>query len=192
MRLQGGGLFVLLAAGRSSALQKSAPLCTRRYPSMASATRLFSSSSSSQGRQPIIVDTQEAKSAFFQKHSTFAVVGATNDREKFGNKVFRAYLEKSYKAVPINKKQTSIEDVSCVSDLTALCSTEDASQIGVSIITPPGVTKLILEEGYRLGIREFLVQPGTIDRETIDFIDSNMFGARVIKGCVLVELGVHH
>lgn len=189
MKLLCSGLLLSLT-GRSSlalfsparALVESSGQVTRVRPS----TRLMSSSS------PIIVDSQEAKSLFFEQHTTFAVVGASSDRDKFGNKVLRAYLETSRNAIPINKKQSSIENVPCLPDLASLCGTKDVSMVGVSVITPPGVTKLILEEGYRLGIRSFFVQPGTIDRETIDFINTSMSGAKVIKGCVLVELGFNH
>ena len=63
-------------------------------------------------------------------------------------------------------------------------------QCGISIITPPGVSLLILKEGYNLGCRHFLLQPGTHDATTEEYINSGkMDGANVVKGCVLVELG---
>lgn len=63
--------------------------------------------------------------------------------------------------------------------------------VGVSIITPPGVTKLILEEGFSLGIKHFYLQPGTYDSETDDFISESKknLDINIVKNCVLVELG---
>jgi hypothetical protein len=63
------------------------------------------------------------------------------------------------------------------------------ADVGVSIITPPGVTLMILEEGYRLGARNFFLQPGTYDKVVDDYISKNLVEATCIKGCVLVELG---
>jgi hypothetical protein len=42
--------------------------------------------------------------------------------------------------------------------------------VGVSIITPPGVTRLILEEGVAMGFKHFFLQPGTFDEEVLDFV----------------------
>jgi|AntAceMinimDraft_1070359.scaffolds.fasta_scaffold74848_2 hypothetical protein len=60
--------------------------------------------------------------------------------------------------------------------------------VGVSIITPPGVTSLILREGYDAGCRHFYLQPGTYDADTEDTI-SSLVDANFVKGCVLVDLG---
>lgn len=127
---------------------------------------------------------------FFQRE-LFAVVGASNDRDKFGNKVLRCYKQHGYKVIPINKRTPEIEGVTCVPTLSDLLTQSEvkAPDVGVSIVTPPGVTRLILEEGYKLGIRHFFLQPGTIDRDGADYIRDFMPDANVIKSCVLVDLG---
>ena len=117
--------------------------------------------------------------AYFQR-SQFCVVGASQDQTKFGNKVLRCYVQHNYSVTPINKKTKEIEGLTCVLSLTdwvdLVCqrtreetpihgdkeetttatvtpaSTLRPSDLGVSIVTPPGVTKGIVEEGYRLGI----------------------------------------
>ena len=141
------------------------------------------------------------KKAFF-KLPLFAVVGASTERAKFGNKVLRAYIDNSFQAVPINKKQDIIEGMHCVDSLTTLASTlskgenyngvSNPAQVGVSIITPPNVTKLILEEGVGLGYSNFFLQPGTCNDEVEDYI-LELKGLKpkinIIQGCVLVELG---
>ena len=66
----------------------------------------------------------------------------------------------------------------------------DPAQLGVSIVTPPGVSKLIIEEGYLLGIRWFFLQPGTYDKITDEWLRSDAVpDVNIVKGCVLVELG---
>lgn len=63
------------------------------------------------------------------------------------------------------------------------------ADIGISIITPPGVTAMILREGYSLGARNFFLQPGTYDEEVDRIIRLEVHEAVCIKGCVLVDLG---
>ena len=98
--------------------------------------------------------------------------------------------------VPINKRSKSVEGLDCISDLKTLTTNviqgmysgvSCAKQIGVSIITGPGVTKGILEEGYKLGIRNFFLQPGTYDSSLESFVVSSLPDAKIVKGCVLVD-----
>src|SRR3989304_1793891 len=72
----------------------------------------------------------------------FAVVGASRDREKYGNKVLRAYLQNGLDAVPINPGGGEIEGLPSYPDLAALPEPVD----GVSIITPPKVTERVVEQ----------------------------------------------
>lgn len=143
--------------------------------------------------------------AFF-KLPLFAVVGASSERSKFGNKVFRAYQGHEFNVIPISKKQDIVEGVSCVDSLTTLASkvtgepefqklfgVTNTSQIGVSIVTPPGVTRQILEEGLELGYTNFFLQPGTHDASVEDYMlnaKQENKALNFIQSCVLVELGV--
>ena len=123
----------------------------------------------------------------------FAVVGASTDQAKFGNKVLRCYAKHGFVVNPINKREAMIESINCSPSLTAWVATSSTippSQLGVSIVTPPGVTKLIIEEGYLLGIRWFFLQPGTHDKITDDWLRSEAVpDVNIVKGCVMVELG---
>ena len=149
-----------------------------------------------------VSDALSPSAAFFAT-GLKAVVGASSDRTKFGNKVLRCYLEKNMAAVPVNKRSKVIEGVECVGSLELLKAKVDEraegvsvpssmSDVGVSIITGSGVTRMILEEGYSLGVRHFYLQPGTYDAEVDYFISTKMPGASVVKGCVLVELNYSH
>lgn len=145
------------------------------------------------------------KAAFF-KLPLFAVVGASSQRSKFGNKVLRAYQEKTLNALPVSKRETVIEGIPCVDSLTTLAHNltpesefpqvsgiTSTAMIGVSIITPPGATRLILEEGALLGYTNFFLQPGTTNAEVDSFIaelKKKNKKMNIIEGCVLVELDV--
>lgn len=145
-----------------------------------------------------------SKIAAFFKLPAFAVVGASNNKEKFGNKVFRMYQNHGKYVIPISKSSVSIEEVPCVDSLTSLRDkiqmTNDAQSplynmrmqnIGVSIITPPAVTRQILEEGLSLGYRQFFLQPGTVDVNVAAYMTEQTTvhsDACFIENCVLVQL----
>ena len=128
----------------------------------------------------------------------FAVVGASTDRDKFGNKVLRCYQHREKVAIPVSKKEKLIEGVQCVDSLTTLAQRKESEvkseDIGVSIVTPPAVTKSVLEEGVRLGFRHFFLQPGTDNEDVKRYIESLKQASpeiKIIQSCVLVELDCH-
>ena len=60
------------------------------------------------------------------------------------------------------------------------------------IVTPPNVTRMILEEGFQLGIKDYMLQPGTLDNNCREYIEQIMLKdnqCNVIESCILVELG---
>lgn len=116
---------------------------------------------------------------------TFAVVGASNDRAKFGNKVLRKYLQHHLDAIPVNPTLKEVEGLPCVPNLQSL--TEPVH--GVSIITPPPVTERIVEDAHAAGIKRLWMQPGAESEEAIE--RCHELGIDVIAGgpCILVELG---
>lgn len=114
----------------------------------------------------------------------FAVVGASNDRSKFGNRVFRAYLDAGLKAFPINPKADEIEGH------TAYASLADLPQrvLGVSIITPPKVTERVVEEAAAASADIVWMQPGAESDLAIELAGDFALDAIAGGPCVLVEL----
>lgn len=115
----------------------------------------------------------------------YAVVGASRDRAKFGNRVLRCYLEKGYEAIPVHPRESEIEGVSCVPDLASIEGALD----GVSIVTPPAVTEKVVEDAARAGVRRLWMQPGAESEAAV--ARAQALGLEVIAGgpCVLVALG---
>ncbi|KAI9502410.1 hypothetical protein GGI25_004696 [Coemansia spiralis] len=90
----------------------------------------------------------------------FAVVGASLDRTKYGNKVLRWYLDHNLPVTPVNPKAEMIEGQQCVRSLAEL----NDPGVSVSVITPPQVSEQILKEAVRLGIKHIWFQPGSEPR----------------------------
>lgn len=128
--------------------------------------------------------TDDAIEAFFAGNS-FAVVGASSDRAKYGNKVLRSYIQAGRRVFPVNPTAAEIEGLTAYPDLAALPERVH----GVSIITPPAVTTGIVEQAARLGIRHLWMQPGAESEESID--KARELGLNVIHSgpCVLVMQG---
>jgi predicted CoA-binding protein len=121
----------------------------------------------------------------FLSQSRFAVVGASSDRSKFGNKVLRCYLQHGRDAVPVNPKDAEVEGLPAFKSLSEIDDPPDA----VSIITPPKVTESVVEEAGRLGIRHVWMQPGAESDAAV--ARARQLGMNVVAGgpCLLVALG---
>jgi uncharacterized protein len=123
----------------------------------------------------------------FLSGKRFAVVGASQDRAKYGNKVLRVYQQNHLEVVPINPAGGQIEGLEAVTDLASLAEPVD----GISIVTPPAVTKKVVEQAIQLSIKNIWMQPGAENPEAIEAAERA--GANVIAGgpCVLVALRYH-
>jgi predicted CoA-binding protein len=117
----------------------------------------------------------------------FAVVGASANREKYGNKVLRVYQQNQRDVVPVNPAGGQIEGLAAFADLAAVPGPID----GVSIITPPVVTEKVVAQAIDRGIKHIWMQPGAESARAIAAAEAA--GANVIAGgpCVLVALRFH-
>ncbi|KAJ3114460.1 hypothetical protein HDU96_002080 [Phlyctochytrium bullatum] len=124
--------------------------------------------------------------SFFRQHK-FAVVGASTDPTKFGNKVLKWYLEHKLDVIPINPKSPEIEGLQTITSLSGLAEPQKTS---ISVITPPAVTLKVLEEAVSLGIPAIWLQPGCENAEVRSYIETAIGDkATVLFGgpCILVS-----
>lgn len=114
-----------------------------------------------------------------------AVVGASRDRSKIGNRVLQAYIQHDRPAYPINPSTKRLEGLDCFPDLKSV----PVPVHGVSIITPPEVAESIVEQAAELGIKHLWFQPGAESDAAID--RAHELGMNVIYGgpCLLVVIG---
>ena len=121
----------------------------------------------------------------FLNGSPHAVVGASRDRAKYGNKVLRAYLQNKRAVFAVNPNADEVEGVSSSPDLQSLPEPVH----GISIITPPLITEQIVEQAGKLGIQHVWMQPGAQSDSALSKAEE--FGMHVIAGgpCALVVMG---
>ena len=121
----------------------------------------------------------------FLSAKRFAVLGASADREKYGNKVFRCYLQHGRDAIPVNPRLAEVEGVTAYPEVSAIPGAIEA----VSIITPPAVTEATIPALAKKGVKRLWMQPGAESDRAIHAAEAA--GMEVIAGgpCLLVVLG---
>ncbi|MFY9342705.1 MAG: CoA-binding protein [Planctomycetota bacterium] len=123
--------------------------------------------------------------AAFLAVGAFAVVGASADRAKYGNKVLRCYRQHGLPVVGVNPKLATVEDSPCFVALTAIPPPPRA----VSVVAPPAAAAAIVADANLAGVRHLWFQPGAEDATAVQ--TARQLGMNVIAGgpCVLVALG---
>lgn len=116
-----------------------------------------------------------------------AVVGASRDRSKYGNKVLRVFQQNGREVYPVNPQAKEVEGLACYPDLASL----PKAVHGISIITPPHVTETIIEQAIDLGIQHVWMQPGAESERAVQRAENA--GINFIAGgpCILVILRYH-
>jgi len=120
---------------------------------------------------------------FFDGHP-HAVVGASVDRSKFGNKVLRAFMAAGHEVYPVNPRESVVEGLKAYATLDAL----PEGVHGLSIVTPPEVTEMVVRSAIAVGIKHLWMQPGAVSERAAT--EARAAGCSVIAGdaCVLVEM----
>ncbi len=126
----------------------------------------------------------EAIETFF-KSEAFGVVGASEDRSKYGNKVLRCYLQNRKTAIPVNPKVASVEGIATVAAVSDLPDNVKS----ISIITPPAVTEKVVEAALARGITSIWMQPGAESDAAIERCTAAGINLIADHSCLLVVLG---
>jgi acyl-CoA synthetase (NDP forming) len=112
-----------------------------------------------------------------------AVIGASSDRSKFGNKAVRAFLNHGDQVIPINPKEPEIEGLKAYRSVLDVPGTIDMATFYV----PPAVGETLMEEVARKGIREVWLNPGA-DSEALA-ARARALDIRAIRACSIVGIG---
>lgn len=117
---------------------------------------------------------------------TVAILGASADRSKFGNKSVRAHLSQGYTVYPVNPKGGEVEGLKAY---TALADVPAGKLDRISVYLPPPVLLKTLEEIAARGCDELFLNPGTESQEVL--AKAEALGLEPILACSIVDLGVH-
>jgi hypothetical protein len=119
------------------------------------------------------------------KKPTIAIIGASQDRNKFGNKAVRAYAHQGYDVFPVHPTADAIEGFPVYRTVLAIPVVELDR---ISIYLPPEVSLKTLEEIARKPAREVWFNPGADNPEVL--AKARSLGMNVVSGCSIVDLGI--
>lgn len=114
---------------------------------------------------------------------TVAVLGASADRSKFGNKSVRAHARQGWTVFPIHPREAQIEGLKAYPRLRDVPAKIDR----VSLYLPPAVGLGVLEEIAQAAPREFFVNPGAESDELVRKAEA--LGLDPLLACSIVDLG---
>jgi len=110
----------------------------------------------------------------------WAVVGANQEPEKYGNMIYRKLKKRGYEVYAVNPMYDTIEGDVCYKDITSLPVLPEV----INMVVSPKRGKAYLEEAAKLGIKYIWLQPGTHDDVLTKQIEE--LGIQSVKACVLV------
>jgi uncharacterized protein len=112
-----------------------------------------------------------------------AVIGASNNRSKFGNRAVRAYLEQGYTVVPINPHEKEVEGLKTYASVLDVPGAIDMA----SFYVQPEVGEQVIGEIARKGIAEVWLNPGAESDELI--ARARALAIQPIVACSIVAIG---
>jgi predicted CoA-binding protein len=123
----------------------------------------------------------------FLASPVFGVVGASADRQKYGNRVLRCYQQNGRKVIPVNPGEAEIEGIPCAAAISDL----PAEVESISMITPPAVTAKLVPLAIEKGIRNIWMQPGAEHPEAVALCRQQGVNVIADGSCLLVVMGYH-
>src|SRR5882672_10085760 len=89
--------------------------------------------------------------------TTIAIIGASSDRKKFGNKAVRAFASQGWTVYPVNPNESQIEGLPAFKSIAEVPVRPDL----VSVYLPPPVLLKVLPAIAARGCDELWLNPGT-------------------------------
>jgi predicted CoA-binding protein len=119
---------------------------------------------------------------FLRKKNVFAVVGVSENPEKYGHQVYKDLKAAGYTVYPVNPHIDEVLGDHCYHSLSDLPEKPDV----VDTVVPPAVTERIIVECKELKIDKVWMQPGSESEQAIEFCLQN--NIKVVHDvCVMVK-----
>src|SRR3989344_328414 len=115
-----------------------------------------------------------------------AVVGASNNPDKYGYTIVRHLLADGHTVYPVNPKEKIILGSPCYRKVGDIESNVDI----VDIVVPPKITLKVLRHVRSLGRMNVWIQPGAESRDVISYLErhSDDFGIITYNQCIMTSL----
>lgn len=115
-----------------------------------------------------------------------AIVGATDNPEKYGNRIYRDLKGKGFRVYPVNPTKDTVDGDAAYADLGDVPETPDI----VNFVVPPPRTLRILQRAKELGLTNVWIQPGAEDEDVMHYLADNDFDY-LANACIMVQSRRH-
>jgi uncharacterized protein len=112
-----------------------------------------------------------------------AVIGASSNRQKFGNRAVRAFQQQGYTVIPINPHETNVEGLQTYASVLDVPGPVDMA----SFYVPPDVGEQVIEEIAKKGITEVWLNPGAESDALV--ARARALNIQPIVACSIVAIG---
>ena len=115
---------------------------------------------------------------------TIAIIGASTDRAKFGNKAVRAFVRQGYTVYPVNPKESHVEGLPAFKSIAEVPVRPNL----ISVYLPPPVLLKVLPDIAAKGCDELWLNPGTESAEVLALAER--LKLNVIQACSIVGVRI--
>ncbi|MCP4640255.1 MAG: CoA-binding protein [bacterium] len=115
---------------------------------------------------------------------TIAIVGASTDRSKYGNKAVRAFRDGGWTVYPVNPKAEEVEGIACFASIADVPTPVDR----VSMYVPSAVGMGMLDDIAAKEPGEFFLNPGADAPDLVAVAKEK--GLNPIQACSIVNIGL--
>ena len=115
---------------------------------------------------------------------TVAVIGASSDRSKWGNKSVRAFQKQGYTVYPVNPTESDIEGLPVYKSISEVPSRPDK----ITVYVRPQILLKLLPEIAAKGCDELWLNPGTESDSVL--AEAERLNLNVIQACSIIAVGV--
>jgi predicted CoA-binding protein len=115
--------------------------------------------------------------------ATIAVLGASSDRQKFGNKAVRALRDRGYVVIPVNPKEPVVEGEKSYGSLLDVPVAVDIATFYVA----PAVGVRLLDDVVKKGIPEVWLNPGADGPQVVE--RAKALGLNAVVACTIRRVG---
>jgi len=112
-----------------------------------------------------------------------AVIGASGNRNKFGNRAVRAFRQQGYTVIPINPHEKDVEGLTTYASVLDVPGPIDMA----SFYVPPEIGEQLIAEVAEKGIAEVWLNPGAESDELI--ARARALRIQPIVACSIVAIG---
>ena len=118
-----------------------------------------------------------------EQNATIALIGASNDKQKYGNKIYRDLRNKGYNVTPINPKEKTIEGDKAYTSIEEMEKLPDIA----NFVVPPPIAMNIAQHISKLGVTHLWFQPGSESNELEAWLKKTDGIEYLINACIMVE-----